>query len=155
MNSSAPPRLSTSNASITFSLDSSILQAPPLSTSSPLVQVSTHFKVPLSAPLSQHNIFKLLSCSSFQSFHSFAALILVQLGDNPSQRPLSPAWSEQSGRQVGKVVAQQQSSRQVDSWIIWRRTFCHVGSREEAQYLTALWNVQPALDTEAQVPLTF
>ena len=28
MNSSAPPRLSTSNASITFSLDSSILQVP-------------------------------------------------------------------------------------------------------------------------------
>merc|ERR1712037_619209 len=83
MNSSAPPRLSTSNASITFNLDSSILQPSSLS--------------------------------------NWATTLLS-------------AHSHQL--EVNKVVA---------------RTFCHVGSREEAQYLTALWNVQPALDTEAQV----
>merc|ERR1719500_943796 len=83
MNSSAPPRLSTSNASITFSLDSSILQPSSLS--------------------------------------NWATTLLS-------------AHSHQL--EVNTVVA---------------RTFCHVGSREEAQYLTALWNVQPALDTEAQV----
>lgn len=83
MNSSAPPRLSTLNASITLSLDSSILQPSSLSN-----WVAT-----------------LLSAHSRQL-------------------------------EVNRVVA---------------RTFCHVESREEAQYLTALWNVQPAFDTEAQV----
>ena len=49
--------------------------------------------------------------------------------------------------------------KEIESWPKYRaypvepspRTFCHVDSREEAQYLSALWNVQPALDTEAKV----
>ena len=83
MNSSAPPCLSTSNASITLSLDSSILQPSSLS----------------------------IWATGLASAHS-------------------------NQMEVNRLVA---------------RTFCHVDSREEAQYLTALWNVQPALDTEAKV----
>ena len=82
MNTSAPPCLSTSNASITLSLDSSILQPSSLS----------------------------IWATGLASAHS-------------------------NQMEVNRLVA---------------RTFCHVDSREEAQYLTALWNVQPALDTEAK-----
>ena len=62
--------------------------------------------------------------------------------------------------EVNKVVARWDSTTNNSSWnkfVLFSscRTFCHLLSREEAQYLTALWNVQPALDTEAQVFSTF
>ena len=98
MNTSAPPCLPTSNASITLSFDSSILQA------------------------SHNNVLK-----KFYSHLQPSSLSIWATG-------LASAHSNQM--EVNRLVA---------------RTFCHVDSREEAQYLTALWNVQPALDTEAKV----
>ena len=98
MNTSAPPCLPTSNASITLSFDSSILQA------------------------SHNNVLK-----KFYSHLQPSSLSIWATG-------LASAHSNQM--EVNRLVA---------------RTFCHVESREEAQYLTALWNVQPALDTEAKV----
>ena len=42
-------------------------------------------------------------------------------------------------------------SSQLDLARVVARTFCHLSSRGEAKYLTAVWTVQPALDTEAAV----
>lgn len=40
---------------------------------------------------------------------------------------------------------------QLDMNSVVVRTFCHLSSVKEAQYLTSVWTVQPSLDTEAQV----
>ena len=115
MNSSAPPRLSTSNASITFSLDSSILQAPPLSTSSPLVQVSTHFKVPLSAP-------------SLNIISSSSSLVQVSNHSTPLQPSSLSNWAttllsaHSHQLEVNKVVARYEklslNNKVVDRWTL-------------------------------------
>ena len=86
----------------------------------------------------------------------FSAIITLWVGLNPLHGSLTAAGGQQSSR---KVESQSPLQKLKQNSIVLLgcnesiplRTFCHVGSREEAQYLTALWNVQPALDTEAQV----
>ena len=110
------------------------------------------------ASLSSFLTFHLSRHHSLGGHHSpfFSAILTLWVGLNALHCSLTATGGQQSSR---KVETQSPLPKLKQNPIILLdcnesiplRTFCHVGSREEAQYLTALWNVQPALDTEAQV----